>query len=149
MSEKCLSSVMACSLPHLVLHSVKQTKRTYLDWNHQPVISLLSLGDVFFSSLLTLLEGNLRRNHPSPYFLMSLQLAKCLDALFQSFCSLGITLICACKAAWWSLILSVLCLRTIADLRHELHKITGIFRAIHCSQQMTYEDWYTRIMYFH
>lgn len=98
MSEKCLSSVVTCSLPHLVLHSTKQTKRAYLDRNRS-VISL-SFGDVFFSSLLSLLQGNLRRNHLSPYFLMSLQLAKCLDALFQLFCSQGITLICACKAEW-------------------------------------------------
>lgn len=48
MCEKCLSSVMTCSLLHLVLHNAKQTKCTYLDWNHGLVMSLLSFGDVFF-----------------------------------------------------------------------------------------------------
>lgn len=83
--EKSLSSVMTCSLLHLVLRNAKQTKCAYVDWNHQSVISLLSFGDVFFSSSLSLLQGNLQRNYLSLYFLMSLQLAKCLDALFQLF----------------------------------------------------------------
>lgn len=49
MSQKHLSSVMTHSLPHLVLHSTRQTKHAYLDWNHRlVVVSSLSFEDVFF-----------------------------------------------------------------------------------------------------
>lgn len=61
MCEKCLSSVMTCSLLHLVLHNAKQTKCAYLDGNHRSVISLLSFGDVFFPFLPFFTSGQLAK----------------------------------------------------------------------------------------
>lgn len=59
--EKCLRSVMTCSLLHLVLHNAKQTKCAYLDWNHGLVISLLSFGDIFFFFLPFFTSGQLAK----------------------------------------------------------------------------------------
>lgn len=119
-------------------HNVRQTKHAYLYWSHHGNISAV-FWRCIFAFLLSLLQGNSRRNHLSPYFLMSLQLAKRLNALFQLFSSQGITLIPACEAAWRSLILSVLCPRTTAHLRHGLREITCVWRATHCSRWTTHK----------